>query len=237
MNAPGGTAQLYDKAAQFLGSDVLFNANVVRVDRGGNDGIRVYVETPTGPRCIQCKKLVIAFPPTPDNLGPIDLDSFEERTLSRFRANYYATALVQLSGLQPGLTVQNIGANTTYNLPPLPGIYSLAPTAAPGLWNVKFGSASWLPDLVVQAKIIADIERMKFVGTFPTVAFDKFVAFSSHAPFELMVSPEEIAAGFYTDLNSLQGRNKTYYTSAAFQTNDSSLIWEFTEGLLPQVAS
>jgi hypothetical protein len=36
-------------------------------------------------------------------------------------------------------------------------------------------------------------------------------------------------------MNSLQGRHNTYYNAAAFQTNDSSLIWQFTEELLPQI--
>ncbi len=69
------------------------------------------------------------------------------------------------------------------------------------------------------------------------VTFEELVAFSSHAPFETMVSSEEIAAGFYTNLNALQGRHDTYSSSAAFHTNDSSLIWPFTEGLLPKIVA
>ena len=53
----------------------------------------------------------------------------------------------------------------------------------------------------------------------------------------MMVSASDIAAGFYTQLNALQGRNRTFYTGAAFQTNDSSLIWRFTQEILPQIAS
>jgi hypothetical protein len=52
-----------------------------------------------------------------------------------------------------------------------------------------------------------------------------------------MVSPQEIAAGFYSRVNALQGQNSTFYTGAAFQTNDSSLIWAFTESLLPSIAA
>ena len=50
-----------------------------------------------------------------------------------------------------------------------------------------------------------------------------------------MVPADDIANGFYKALNSLQGRNGTFYTGAAFQTNDSSLIWSFTESLLPKI--
>ena len=38
-------------------------------------------------------------------------------------------------------------------------------------------------------------------------------------------------------LNALQGRNRTFYTGAAFHTHDSSLLWQFTEALLPRIAA
>ena len=65
---------------------------------------------------------------------------------------------------------------------------------------------------------------------------DDIVVFSAHTPFELHVTAEEIAAGFYTTLGSLQGRNHTFYNGAAFDTHDSSLLWQFTKNhVLPLV--
>ncbi len=236
LTAPGGSAELYDNAAQFLGGDVLFDSDAVRVGRRGPGPIEVDVETPDGPARIVCEKLVVAFPPTVDNLRPLDLDPLETQTFSRFRSNYYATALVKLSGLPAGQAITNVRADTLYNLPDLPALYQLDPSAAPGLWNVKFGSAFWLPDHVVRAKMVDAIARFAAAGTFP-VKLEGFVAFSAHAPFQMMVSSKQIAAGFYRTLGSLQGRHGTFYTGAAFQTNDSSLIWSFTEALLPQIVA
>jgi len=232
---PAGVGALYDAALQSLGQDALVNACVTSVQRTGG-GIHVFAETPDGPRHVFCQKLVIAMPPTLTNLAPVDLDAQEAALFSRLRANYYATALVKISGLPLGLTVQNVGANTRDNLPPLPGIYAITPTQVEGYYNVKYGSAFWLPDEITKANIVADIARIRARGTYP-MQFEGFEAFSSHAPFEMMVSSAEIAGGYYTRLNALQGRHNTYYTGAAFQTNDSSLIWQFTEGLLPQIAS
>jgi hypothetical protein len=59
---------------------------------------------------------------------------------------------------------------------------------------------------------------------------------SSHSPFELTVSPDDIAGGFYRQVNALQGHRHTYYNGGAFHTHDSSLLWQFTEGLLPRIA-
>jgi len=41
--------------------------------------------------------------------------------------------------------------------PGLPGIYRLDPAPAPGLWNAKFGSSHWLPDVLVRAEIVRAI--------------------------------------------------------------------------------
>jgi hypothetical protein len=46
-----------------------------------------------------------------------------------------------------------------------------------------------------------------------------------------------IKAGFYRKLYALQGRNRTFYTGAAFHTHDSSLLWQFTEALLPRITA
>nr|BFF21828.1 hypothetical protein GCM10025730_53490 [Promicromonospora thailandica] len=51
------------------------------------------------------------------------------------------------------------------------------------------------------------------------------------------MSAEAVRAGFYRRLGSLQGRNRTFYSGAAFHTHDSSLIWQFTETLLPRIAT
>ncbi len=232
--APGGVAELYDAAEVELGDDVLFEAQATCVDRSHRGRIKVTVDTGCGEQRILCKKLVVAFPPTYASLLPLDLDGTEKSLLGRFRQNHYSTGVVKLQGMPAGVGVQNTGDGTPYNLPPLPGIYGLSPSPVPGLYNVKYGSAFPLPDALVRQAIVADIRRLQSAGTFP-VSFEEFEIFSNHAPFQLMVPADDIANGFYKALNSLQGRNGTFYTGAAFQTNDSSLIWSFTESLLPKI--
>ena len=117
----------------------------------------------------------------------------------------------------------------------MPGIYGLTPSPAPGLWNVKYGADRPLPSAIIRRRIESDIERLARAGTLP-VQFQGFQAFSNHTPFQLMASGDDIANGFYRVVNSLQGRRGTFYNSAAFQTNNSSLIWRRTEGLLARIA-
>jgi len=139
--------------------------------------------------------------------------------------------------LPAGVSLANAGADTLYHLPPLPGIYGAQATAVPGLWDIKYGSTQWLADAEVKRRVVADIQRLHDRATFsrpPRV--EDIVVFTAHTPFELHVTAEDIAAGFYTTLGSLQGRNHTFYNGAAFDTHDSSLLWQFTKNhVLPLV--
>ena len=73
-------SELYRKALAELGQNVLLNSHVVATDRSGPAGVKVLVETPTGPKLILAKKLVITIPPKLDNLVGFDL-SFNETSL------------------------------------------------------------------------------------------------------------------------------------------------------------
>ena len=233
--ADQNNSALYEKATAFLGEDVLFHARVIRVQRGAG-GVRLTVRTPHGPRIIHCGKLVVTAPPVPATFAGFDLDQVERRVFARFRSGAYWTAVARLSGIPPELSVVNVGADTRYNLPPLPGIYSVTPTGIPDLWHVKYGSSVPLPEHQVRRNIVADIRRLAAAGTLP-VTLDGLEIFRAHVPFELTVSTADIAAGFYRELTALQGRNRTYYNGAAFHTHDSSMLWQFTEALLPRIAA
>jgi hypothetical protein len=236
IHPPDGIAALYDRAAEQLGDDVLLGANVEHVDRH-RGGVTLHVRTDRGQREVRCKQLLVTVPPTLDNLRVLDLDALEASTFARFRSNFYWAVVARLSGVPAGLSIGNAGANTLYHLPPLPGTYGAQATAVPGVWDIKYGSTTWLPDAEVKRRVVADIQRLHDPATFtapPRV--EEILAFGAHTPFEMHVTSEEIAAGFYTTLGSLQGRNHTFYNGAAFDTHDSSLLWQFTKNhVLPLV--
>jgi hypothetical protein len=228
-------SELYEKAIAFLGDDVLLNTRVRQVHRSVH-GVRVHVDTPDGPRIVHSDKVVVTAPPVPRTFASFDLDPVERQVFARFRPGAYWTAVARLSGMPADLSVVNVGADTRYNLPPLPGIYSVTPTGIPDLWHVKYGSAVPLPDHQVRRNIAAGIRRLATAGTLP-VTVDGLEIFRAHVPFELTVGVADIAGGFYRELNALQGHNHTYYNGAAFHAHDSSLLWQFTEGLLPKIAA
>lgn len=236
-SAKHNNSELYEKARAELGADALLRSRVVATDRDAAGYANVLVQTPGGLKLIRAKKVVVTIPPKVDNLFGFDLDFTELSLFAQFGNSAYYTGLLRNSGIPDNLSVNNIGQGTPYNLPVLPGVYSISPTGVPGLHSVKYGSPTQLTELQVKAEILAAVRRLKSAGSVPTAKTPEFAVFASHSPFELTVSPAAIRSGFYRKLNDLQGRNRTFYTGAAFHTHDSSLLWQFTESLLPRIAA
>jgi NAD(P)-binding Rossmann-like domain len=229
-------SELYAKARAELGADALLRSRVVATDRDAAGYANVLVQTPSGLKLIRAQKIVVTIPPKLYNLGGFDLDGTELSLFGQFGNSAYYTGVLRHSGIPDNMAVTNIGADTPYHLPALPGVYSISPTGIPGLHNVKYGSPTQLSDAQVKADIVASVKRLRTAGTLPTTT-PEFAAFASHSPFELTVPTNAIKAGFYRNLYALQGRNRTYYTGAAFHTHDSSLLWQFTEALLPRIVA
>lgn len=226
---------LYEHAAVELGENVLLNSNILAVDRSCPDEAKVLVQTPTGNTLIKAGKLVFTIPPKLDNLRGWDLSGLERKLFGQFSNSGYYSAIVDNSGLPENVSILNVSPEADYQLGRLPGIYKVTATTIPGLYNVKYGSVGALPDAQVREQIISDVQKIKIAGKQSTTP--ELAIYSSHTPFELTVPPQAIADGFYKQLYGLQGKRHTYYTGAAFHTHDSSLLWQFTEKLLPNITA
>lgn len=227
-------SEIYEKATTHLGEDVLLGSTVVSADRDRAEGVLLRVDTPHGPRTVRAGALVVTAPPLPGTLAPLGLDSTESALLGRFRPGYYYTGLLRLPGVPDSTTVRNVGADTPYHIAVLPGVYRITRSSVPGLFDLKYGSPTALSPAQVKANVIADVNRLQAAGTLPPTR-PSFATFSSHSPFELTVTPRDIARGFYHRINDLQGHRHTFYNGGAFHTHDSSLLWQFTERLLPKI--
>lgn len=226
-------SEIYKKARAELGPNVLLRSRVIATDRSGSDGVKVLVQTPQGVKLILANKLVVTIPPKLNNLVGFDLSTNETSLFAQFINSAYYTALIRNKNNNiPSIT--NIGAETTYNIPVLPAIYTISPTRVSGLYDIKVGSADALSNAQVHALIVESFLRLGTAGTVNTTT-PEFAAYSNHTPFELTVSKEAIQNGFYQNLYALQGQRYTWYTGAAFHTHDSSLLWQFTEGLIPSI--
>lgn len=241
LAVPSGTSSLYQAATDELGEDVLFGTRVNQVERAsgarsGGAPIRLRVQTDDGPRQIRAKKLLVTAPPLPSNLRVLRLDSTESAIFSRFVANNYWTAVAEIEGALGSTSLVNAAPDTPFNLPPLPGIYSVGPSIVPGLVEIKYGSTRELGDERVRSSIARDIARVDLPEIGP-LSLGGYAIFKNHSPYMLHVSPGEIRGGFYDDLEALQGHNGTFYAGAAFQTHSSAAIWAYLEELVPRLFS
>jgi hypothetical protein len=228
---------LYSSAQAILGDDVLYSSTVLAVERDTQNGVKMVVKTPSaGLILIESKTLIIAIQPTPDNLSPIDLDDHEQHLFAKFTWTEYFTGILKNTGIPSNTSLVNISPSLPYTVPAPPSIYSLEQSGDPGLLLVKYLSTDiTTPDDSIEDAILSQVKNVDVAGK--TASNPEFVVSSNHKPFTLSVSAEEIEEGFYGELYALQGAKETWYVSATFHTHDSSLIWRYVEGLLPNITA
>lgn len=219
---------LYAAAAIHLGaSNVLTSTVPIAMDRSSSP-IKVLVQTPHGRKLILAKELVSTIPPTPHKLRSYDLTRHEKSLFSQFKADGYYTGILKTTGLNTSLTFVNSDPTLPYSVPKLPGIYSISGSPATGLTQVYYGSPTTMSSAAVKADIEASlhkVQRQQGVKVRPA----EWVTFSNHSPFNLEVSKEALEAGFYKRLYALRGQMHTFWNGAAWQTQDSSVLWQYTE--------
>ncbi|APA11478.1 hypothetical protein sscle_08g062480 [Sclerotinia sclerotiorum 1980 UF-70] len=229
------TSLIYEHAQVIIGDDSVFlSSTIVAVNRSG-DCAQVLIKTPSGYKFINAKKLIFTIPPKIDNLSGWDLSTSERTLFSQFNNTGYYVGVFGNTGLPTGLSVVNVAENTTYGYPPLPAAYAINPTAIPGVFNLYYASAVSLTDKEVRAAMLTEIKKLHVSGM--TKSSPELLAYTRHTPFELWVPGEAIAAGFYSKLYALQGQRNTFYTGAAFHTHDSTMLWQFTQALIPKITA
>jgi hypothetical protein len=243
QTARNNNSELYGKAqAELLSVNSLLLSSEVKQSTRTDRGVELIVQTPDGVKYIRAKKLLITIPPRLEFLRPFDLQDQEREVFGKLvNAGYYA-ALIKSTGLPDDFFIRNYTPDTPYNLPLLPCISLIQPTAIPGLKAVYFGtqrsdSTYPVPDATVKAEMIAALKRLQsanpseFKKTEPEI-----VVYTSHAPFYLQAKPEDTKAGLYDKMYALQGLKSTYWGGAAFRAHDSSMLWRFNEEeVLPKI--
>lgn len=231
LRAQGGADLFYKGAENELGNDIFKNANVLSVSRPRKGPVQVFIDTPSGRQLILCDRLIVTFPPILQNMQRLDLSKREFDIFRRFSPNFYWTSVAEISGLPPFQRFGNRSASLPFNLPQLPGLYGVAPSSAPNIYNLIYGSGTFVSNRAVQRQIKRDVEQLSLV-TGSSVTFNRFLLFKAHNPFALYVSPQDIQDGFYTRLNALQGQRNTFYLGAAFQTHSTLAVWSQAEELI-----
>lgn len=242
--ADGKMTTLYDAAAVELGDNVFLSSTVIAVDRTASSNVTIIVATPDGVKTIIASRLVIAIQPTVENLSAfLDLTVEETDLFSRFTHAGYWPMLVNHTGIPDNVQVNFYDPDTPFNLPTMPSGYILRPTVVPGLKSFYYGSGQTPGANPSKAEVLvemtAGISRLATTGgaVVNASSLPNVVALEDHGAFCLQVSAEEISSGFYKQINALQGKGNTFWTGATWIAHDSSQIWRFSKGLLPNITA
>lgn len=233
VTANGNNSEIYEKALVELNKDAFLGSSVLATQRT-SEVVRVLVQTPAGQKVIEAKKLLVTIPPKLELLQGFDLDPVEKSLFSQFENSAYYTFLLRNSGIPDNHYIINARPDTTENLPELPGVYQITPTGIQNLVNLKYGSPTKLSKVMIARDVFESLKRLAAAQTIqsPTASV---ALFASHTPFELTVPVPAIRNGFYKKINTINGHLSTFYTGAAFQAHDASLLWEYTETVLKKM--
>jgi hypothetical protein len=234
-----GTDELFHAAANYIDetTNIFYDSTAVHTVRNAT-GVQVTIHnSKTNARTvIRARKLLVAFPPTLDKLAGFDLRDDETALFAKWtHRTYYAAAVRAPSLPREGFNILNTNpANQPGSLPTTPFQWALEYSGVPGYFLSKMvGEADFTED-AASRMVLDEIKQMREVGTFRGngVEEPELVAFASHSPETLMVHVDEIRAGFYKRLYALQGRESTYYTGYTFCTDYSTVLWNYTAGVV-----
>jgi len=180
-----------------------------------------------------------------DNLKGFDLNNNEVAIFNKFQGHSWYVGLVQNSGIPDNLTLSNYGTNNdaNFNIPVLPAVSNMYATAVPGLHSFYYEGPDSEPSFTeaqVKKGLQGTLDRLRAAGTIPKKAPAQpinIIDFSSHTPYEVYVTSDQIAKGFYNKLFALQGKRNTYWTGATFVTHSSAAIWNYTDTLVTGIWS
>lgn len=234
--ASGDARSLYQAAAKELGDSVLLESTIVSVRRTAKTGkpVTILVKQPgQPPKLINAKKLLVAIPQTMSNIGTYDISGHERDIFSKFTALGFWAGVAIIPGLANA--IRNVGVQTPYNQPVIPGPPGIQASAAPGYFTtlVGFNDLNYT-EASSQAIIRTNLATLAAVGGVPAGSAQAatFPFSSDHGPYGLRVSTRDIKNGFYKKILAIQGKRNTYWTGAAFTGHNSGLIWTFNVGTI-----
>lgn len=224
---------LYRAAAAILGDSVLLNASVVSLQRGA--GVEAIVRTsPTGPpKRVLASKLLMTAPPVAANLAGWDL-SEDEALFGKFKTQQYHAGVIRNYGLPQDVPLQNVGFTTPFNIPALPALFTVVPNRFGDGTAVAYYTARERVDVpTAQADTLATLERLAANGVIGQ-GLTEILEWYDHANVRMYVEAEDVRAGFYRDLYALQGQRNTFWSGAAWVTQASSPIWDYTKSVVDE---
>ncbi|PCG97037.1 Hypothetical protein PENO1_065160 [Penicillium occitanis (nom. inval.)] len=241
--ATGGNQALYNAIEKDLGEDVLYNSTVLQSLRTTWGVLLTVKNNATGQiTLITARQLLIAIEPTTQNMAPFDLDDNEKTVLSKFTYTREYSGIVNNSAFAAPMSYSNMAAGAAPDnylvLPNAPFTNTISYLGGDNLFHVIIVGDDALDEAGAKALMQQNFETLLKAGRLAESYNGQqinWVSFSNHGPMHARVSVEDVKAGFFQDLNALQGQRSTWWTGGAFSCNFQTTLWEFDETLIPKI--
>lgn len=218
-----GCQTVYDGMYDYIGAEnVFFNTTVsARLD----DALILFA--PSQPflfELLLCSNIVVAFPPTINNMLPLISKSYEFNLFSQVKLRDYFTGVLSGSGSFNNYSVAQVETvnllNQPFLTPPLPGLTSITQTIPEGLMQLKASSPNSLSISQMEAILSQQLATVP-----PSLLVNLSIKELLLHNFQPHLSAAALQAGTYQQLKELQGVNNIYYTGAMFSYSATFQIW------------
>lgn len=252
----GGNQVLFDTIAAFLGdSNILYNTMVLETERSSS-GVKLHVRgrNGLGEKLVRARALLMAAPPTRENMAPFDLDEAEKALFAKTRYGRSHVGIVRHTKMPKNITYQNTPASAA--LRPLEPFVTVLPFVSnfahysgdSNLYSVGAGGHDFgtFDDAAAQELVRQSLQTMATAGkgsnaTGTSVLPDlgdeplEVVAWADHGPGGFGVSAQDMRDGWMSDFYGLQGKKSTWFTGGTIAADFTTMLWKFNDILLPKM--
>lgn len=239
----GDNSEVYDKAAQLLGTDVLYESQVISTKRS-NDGVQLLVKGKDGNTTeINAKRLLITVGPETLNQTVFDLDDEEVDIFSSTFGNRCYTGVVSHPSL-PEKVVQNTAPGAVaadyLDFPSVPALSSfnyLGNSSTGPIYRTVLIVPRDMEFEQAKSLVRSSLQNLIDAGTIPAGDVEQvdFKAFEDHGALYRQWTADQLRGGIVSRANRLQGLRSTWYTGAFWMNNDSGMLWNITNSIIPRV--
>ncbi len=233
----GGCYSVYRGMSDYLGSEnIVLNATVTELTRSfflstKSPRLRGYTTRADGSTDnfeYECEKVVVAHPPTLDDLSYVDLTQNEQDLFSNVEVAYYYAGVADISSSYlngNSFQVMNADPSSEYNVPFGPGLISLGRYVDYGPTQIQAISNTNLEVCDMLEIITRDFENIPswILNSFDIKTFDQHREYAPHFNLASLSNP----VSPYAKLAELQGSNNTYWVSALNRyTAATAHVWD-----------
>jgi hypothetical protein len=232
-----GCQSIYEGMAAYLGADaLLLNATVASIRRPECRcphrpiEVRGFAEG-SGAFVARCKRLVVAIPPTPANLAPLDVTRAESALFGSVSWRQYFTGRFDgvggtLGDAGTGVALANADFADPYGVPAFPAQLNFIRQFGAG----PFGGQTYSDGPLAPARVLTEIFEPALRAAVACGLFDAAGnvsviphEFNPHWPAEKMRDP----VAPFNQLDALQGERNTWWVGAQRYTANTMGIWNY----------